>query len=87
MAVGSKLHYLDKRVRKGDLNLQNRIVSILRDRGAIPIPELAKLVGRTSHTVRMSLVDLTYRYPEISEDDDGSTLVWSARGPWTWIDQ
>jgi len=72
---------------QGDLPLQNQIVSILRDRGAISIPALAKLVGRTSHTVRMSLVYLTYRYPEISEDDDGSTLVWSDRWPWTWIDQ
>ena len=87
MPIGNKLHYLDKRVRKGDLGLQNKIVSILRDRRSISIFELAKLVGRRAHTVRMSLVDLTYRYPEISEDDDGSTLVWSDREPWVWIDQ
>jgi hypothetical protein len=87
MPVRNKLHCLDKRVRKGDLSLQNKIVVILRDRRSISISELAKLVGRRAQTVRMSLVDLTYRYPEISEDDDGSTLVWSDREPWTWIDQ
>jgi len=84
MPTGKRLHY--KRKPKGDLALQAQIIELLRSRQEISIPELSRELHRSSQTVKMSLVDLSYRFPEIAQDD-GNKLIWIPRQSWTWIDQ